>query len=503
MLAKLVENFSARQVETPWLVGVSGGADSLCLLDMLHRRGIPVIAAHFNHQLRPQAASDAERTAETASRLGVPFILGSGDVRAAAQLRGQSLEAAARLMRYAFLFNQARQCNAGAVAVAHTADDQVETILLHILRGAGPAGLQGMPERWLPNPWSTVIPLVRPLLGVTKQETVAYCHEHGLQPVLDETNLDSTYTRNRLRLDLLPALETFNPALRSAILRLAEVARGEQEILEPLVEEIWRRRILTDTGFLHQRLGLNLDVSNMAEVPIGMRRLLARRTLVELRPGLADIDFETVERLAGWMANSAWRGPADLPGGLSAWRRKNTLTLVDRNLQYAASQDIPVSQISARPPSVSGDTKMILDSPDLTTRIICLSGDWRLSYRLLEDSQEAQAALHNRDPFQAWLDMDNIKSPLTLRSRWPGARFQPLGMAGKSKKLSDVMIDAHLPRLARKTWPLLCAGDQVLWIPGLAAGDAARITLETKRVIWLRLWQERTVSDRSDLNLSD
>ena len=183
----------------PLVVGVSGGPDSLCLLDLLRRSGCQVVVAHLDHGLRAEAAQDADTVAGLAKRFGLPYVQGQVDTRAYAEAHSLSIEEAARVLRYRFLFEQARQHAAQAVAAGHTADDQVETVLMHLLRGAGLVGLKGMAYRMLPNPWSSEIALLRPLLGVWRSQVIEYCEEHALQPVLDRTNLDTTYFRNRLR----------------------------------------------------------------------------------------------------------------------------------------------------------------------------------------------------------------------------------------------------------------------------------------------------------------
>src|SRR4030067_3134889 len=164
------------------LIGVSGGPDSLCLLDVLTQLGYPLVVAHFNHQLRPEAQLEAEQVRRFAESHGLSFVMGERDGRSFAREQRLSLEEAARVARYRFLFEQTEESGAQAVAVAPTADDQVETVLMHLLRGSGLAGLKGMSPRATPNSWSQTIPPVRPLLGVGRSEGLAYCEERGLKP---------------------------------------------------------------------------------------------------------------------------------------------------------------------------------------------------------------------------------------------------------------------------------------------------------------------------------
>ncbi|MFH2040471.1 MAG: tRNA lysidine(34) synthetase TilS, partial [Chloroflexota bacterium] len=195
----------------PILVGVSGGPDSLCLLDVLVKAKRPVIVAHFNHLLRPESDQEAEHVKHMAQHYGLPFVTGSQDVKAFASKNGFSLEEAARKLRYRFLFAQAHKLGAMVIAVAHQADDQVETVLMHFLRGAGLNGLKGMiPVTLLPE-FDPEIRLIRPLLRTWRKDIEAYCETHKLDTVEDLTNLDQTYFRNRLRHSLIPTMETYNP----------------------------------------------------------------------------------------------------------------------------------------------------------------------------------------------------------------------------------------------------------------------------------------------------
>ncbi|HEY2979690.1 MAG TPA: tRNA lysidine(34) synthetase TilS, partial [Anaerolineales bacterium] len=198
------------------VVGVSGGPDSLCLLHLLHQAGYPLLVAHFNHQIRPEAGDEAGAVEQFAARLGLRCVVGSADVSAHAQKNGLSIEEAARALRYGFLFEQARQAGAQAVAVGHTADDQVETVLMHFLRGAGLNGLQGMGYRTILRTFDSAIPIVRPLLGIWREEVLAYCTTYGLQPHFDRSNASPEYLRNRLRHTLIPVLESYNPKFREA-----------------------------------------------------------------------------------------------------------------------------------------------------------------------------------------------------------------------------------------------------------------------------------------------
>jgi tRNA(Ile)-lysidine synthase len=182
-LKQILQDECQLNLSLPIVVGVSGGPDSLCVLDVLDRNGYSAIVTHFNHKLRSSSDEEAEIIRHFAEERGLQFILGEEDVSERVEREGESIEEAARNARYQFLFTCARSVGAQGVVVGHSADDQVETVLMHLLRGAGMSGLGGMTTRALPNAWSEHIPLVRPLLGVWRNQILDYCRERGLDPV--------------------------------------------------------------------------------------------------------------------------------------------------------------------------------------------------------------------------------------------------------------------------------------------------------------------------------
>ncbi len=227
----------------PILVGVSGGADSVALMIGLNTLGYDLIVGHLDHGLRDESSQDAEFVKTLANRYQLPLFYEQVNVGEFARLNSMSIEEAARQVRYEFLFKQARENNVQAVAVAHQADDQVETVLMHFLRGAALSGLSGMAFRKVLPLWDDSIPLVRPLLGVWRDMIDAYLAEIKVTPRVDRSNQDTTYFRNRLRHELIPDLETYNPSIREAIIRMCRVLEEEDQFLKELTEEAWQRSI--------------------------------------------------------------------------------------------------------------------------------------------------------------------------------------------------------------------------------------------------------------------
>ncbi|MGD2158441.1 MAG: tRNA lysidine(34) synthetase TilS [Anaerolineales bacterium] len=454
------------------LLGVSGGPDSLTLLDVMYRLGYPLVVFHLNHGLRAEADEEAKMISEFVQGMELPFFLEQEDVSEYAREKGFSIEEAARNLRYQHLFTQARAVGAHAVAVGHNADDQVETVLMHLLRGAGLSGLKGMQFSTLPSTWSKNIPLVRPLLGVWRKEIEAYVKERNLEPVFDRSNLDTTFFRNRLRHKLIPYLEEYNPRIRDGIWRIARILEGDHQILMALVADAWEN-CLKDQGVGF----LAFDKNRLEAQPLGLKRHLVRRAIAYLRPGLRDVDFDTVQRVLNFLSHPTSTHQIDLGFGLRLFMEQNKLYLA------AWEADLPKEDW----PQIPEDGSLSLPIPGS----LSLDSDWWLRAELWDDVAGARdQVFKNPNPYQAWLDIGRRQKELVVRPRHPGDRFQPLGMGGHSMKISDFMINVKIPKRARERWPLVCLNDEVAWIPGLRLAQNYSVTESTRKVVYLVLERE-------------
>jgi tRNA(Ile)-lysidine synthase len=455
--------------DRPVMVGVSGGPDSLCLMSLLRKAGYRVIVAHFNHKLRPDADADANVVEQTAARLNLVSVIESGDVRAYADTERLSIEEAARNMRYLFLMEQAHRFEAQAVAVGHTADDQVETVLMHFIRGAGLAGLKGMSYRTVIHMFDPEIPIVRPLLDVWREETVVYCASNGFRPRHDPSNASLDFFRNRLRHLLIPILESYNPRFREVIWRTSRSLASDYEILSNVLEKAWKECVVQEQTDL-----ITFDASALTEQPVGLQRHLVRRAIQRIHPEELDVSYATLERASNFISDSrdSRRIRMDLTGGLYLLR--------EGRLIYVAAGDVTLP--IERWPQMPDESHTIpLEIPCQ----ISLPGGWRLSCERWNIASLAiEQARSNDDPFQAWVDADGIADPLELRVRQEGDRFQPLGMDGHEMKISDFFINVKLPQRARDRWPLLCMGDKVVWVPGYRPAHPFRLTDSTRQALY-------------------
>ncbi|HVN53599.1 MAG TPA: tRNA lysidine(34) synthetase TilS [Anaerolineaceae bacterium] len=453
------------------LIGISGGPDSLSLLDGLRRLGFYLAAAYFHHGLRPEADEEAILLADWMQAWKIPYFTVRGDVRQAAHRERWSVEEAARKMRYRYLFDQARQLGAQAVAVGHTADDQVESVLMHVLQGSGLAGLKGMDFRTQTHGWDAKIPLARPLLETWKNETLSYCAEQGLKPFQDATNQDVAYLRNRLRNELIPVLETYNPGFRQALLRLAKSVSGDVAYIHDQAEEAWARVCTYEDS-----KGVIVSRKALLAQPPSLQRELVRMAFRSLRGDTRDLGFEIVEQTIHWIQNPPRKGQANLAENLRIALQEDDALIAPWN------SDLP----GWNWPQMMDGERIVISSPG----IYPLGNGWylRIEIEVTRGGGEELAA-GQEDPFAATLSADRLAWPLELRTRQPGDRFRPFGMGGNEVKLSDFFSNEKLPRRARARWPLVCSGGKIAWLPGLRPGEEYRVSAETRRIARLVVFQ--------------
>lgn len=454
----------------PVLVGVSGGADSLALMDGLYRLGYPMAVAHLDHALRPESAADAEFVRQKAAELGVPFVTERVDVRQVALRDKLSIEEAARSVRYTFLFEQARLSNAQAVAVAHHADDQVETVLMHFIRGAALSGLSGMPYRRIMPIWDAKIPLVRPLLALWREDIEAYLQEIGWVPREDLSNADTTYFRNHLRHELIPELVATNPRFKDVVLRMADVLGEEDRCLINLADTAWDECYIENQA---ERVALNLR--NFIKLEKALQRRVLRRAVALLRPDLRDVGFEVIERGLEFIADPSASRQMDLAAKLSL------VVLGERLIVKPWSAELPEDDRPLLP-------DLQFQAPLMPGGSVVLANGWALTLSDREMDPEGDwEALAMLPLDEAWLDAEDIVLPLIVRGMRAGEHWQPLGMVGHSQKLSDFYTNEKVPQHLRNRWPLVCTEWGVAWVAGVRPAEPYKVRPETKRILCLRL----------------
>lgn len=450
----------------PLVLGVSGGADSLALLHILTEIGCPVTAAHFNHHIRPDAEDDAVFVAEAAKQLGVPFVRGDGDVAGLALNEKYSIETAARKARYRFLFESAEKISAQAVVTAHNADDQAETVLLHLVRGAGLTGLRGMQPKTVLREFSQTIPLVRPFLTTWRSEIDEYCRIKGLLPRVDTTNQDTAYARNRIRQELIPILETYNPQIKARLNGLAANVRSAMEILVPVVHKAYEEALArVDEGIR------DFNREKMSTLSHALRVEIIRMAVEDLVPTAEDINQAALERAAALL---------DLPKGSRKTEMADGLTASVSGDQFRIICEGYSDTNKNWPTTVeTGSAEMVVPGS------LMLNNGWEIRSEWIDDTGGVEVT--HGDQNIAIMDAAALNFPLTVRRRAAGDIFQPLGMQNGSLTLGDFFTNEKLPVEARADWPLVVSGGRIAWVAGVRIADFARVQPNSRRLVRLRL----------------
>jgi tRNA(Ile)-lysidine synthase len=451
------------------LLAVSGGPDSTALLLVLAHLAasgklkLDLSLAHFDHGLRRKADREAEKAflSGLAAKLGLPLLLGQGDVRAHARQHRLSVEEAARELRYRFLAEQAERAAINAVATGHTADDQAETVLMHLVRGSGLTGLAGMkPSSSWPFPDHEDLLLIRPLLEVSRGETERYCQEEGLSPCLDVTNLLLAPLRNRIRHQLLPLLRRYNPKIEAALLRLAAATASDLAYLEETASALWHALAVKDKG------GVGFPRSELVALSPAIRNRLLQAACQQLLADARQIEAVHIHSMAEALAKPVG-SRLSLPGGLAFAVDGEFVRLT---VGRAAAAE--VRAIAETPLAVPGRTTV---------------AGWLIEAEVLPGQRVDAGA----DPHEAFLDCRAVGDQLAVRSRRRGDRFRPLGLGGE-KKLQDYLVDAKVPRDERDGVPLVCASWGIAWVVGHRIDERARVREGTRTVLHLKFRRHRT-----------
>jgi tRNA(Ile)-lysidine synthase len=433
------------------LVAVSGGVDSVVLLTVLQRLApdlsAELIIAHLNHGLRGRAAEeDARFVQRLGESLGLRIIQERADVGVLTEKSGMNLEAAARHVRRDFLRRTAQTLGADRIALGHTRNDRAETLLFHLVRGAGPTGIIGIRPI---NP-----PYIRPLIDVSRDEVLAFAREEGLSWREDLTNRDLSFSRNRLRHQIVPLLQEMNPHLLEALSRTADLLLDEQNALDELLDAPWKRILI--------RNGIGcvvLDREQLSTFAREIQHLLLRRAAARARGHLQGIEKKHIEALAE-LTNSARRhAEIHLPALLARAEGKEVYLTTQREgtaSSYSYSVDLGRNEFSQL---------------DAVLELMIKEKDASVTFTLKEDCEMA--------------DADRVHFPLYVRSRMAGDRFQPLGM-NHDKKLKSFLIDEHVPVYERDRLPLLCDQERIIWVVGRRLSEAVRVTPVTKRLLIMR-----------------
>ena len=435
------------------LVAFSGGPDSVALLHILRaleNRHELVVAGlgHFNHQLRgADADADEAFCRRAAAAAGLPIEVGRADVLRIAREQRRSTEDAARSLRYAFLHEAAVRLDAAAIALGHSLDDQAETFLLRLFRGAGARGLSSIRPR--------AGKIVRPLLDIGRAALRAYAADHQLEFRDDATNADVRIPRNRVRHELLPYLERYSPGIAGVLAQQAAMARQDDEYLSARAIES------SASVVLRTECGIEIDLASLDALSPGVASRVVREALAAQAAGrfLGFQHIDNVLELAA--ANVADGVSVSLPGQV-ATRRGGRIVL-------GPEPPAPFSNFFRFPLSIPGE--------------VVLPG-WAVSAQRIDGAGLGRPAARGPEVVVA---AGPLQSPLSVRSRRRGDRFRPLGMGGRGRKLQDFLVDRKVSRLERDSLPLVVDGDdRIVWVVGQSVAEDFRVTAPEQGVILLK-----------------
>ncbi|MBN2058333.1 MAG: tRNA lysidine(34) synthetase TilS [Candidatus Saganbacteria bacterium] len=434
------------------VVAVSGGADSTALLYLLaeykQQLGLDLHIAHLNHMIRKNDAElDVRFVQGLAQKLGLPLSVESFDVQSYAKEENIGLEDAARRVRYGFFERVANQVKASKIAVAHSADDNVETFLMRLLRGSGLKGLCGIPP--------VRGRIVRPMISIWRRQIEDYVGALKLVPRRDYTNYESKYMRNRVRLKLIPQLKIYNINIKEIILQTILLLTEDREFVDGMAEEA-----LADVYVSVGDNELRLDIEGILEWDYALQGHLLRKAIERVKGDLFDLTYKHIQEILDKLENTE-RWETHLPGGI--YVRGNGLQLIVSREKPKASESLSFFYAL----SVPGELEI------------------KEIGRTIRASEVEEFAPVN-DNAVALVDSAALGRNLIVRNRTDGDKFFPLGMRS-SKKLQDFFVDEKVPQEARDSVPIFESAGKIIWVGGLRLDERAKITKRTKKAVKLEL----------------
>ncbi|MDF2634880.1 MAG: tRNA(Ile)-lysidine synthase [Pelosinus sp.] len=435
------------------VVACSGGPDSLALLHILAafrlEYNISIVVAHVDHMFRgEESAMEAAFVVDFCAKRNLVCYHKAIDVPQFIEETGMSGEEAARVVRYQFLREIAKELGGAKIATGHHRDDQAETVLINMLRGSGSAGIRGM------QPVNGDI--IRPLLSVSRADIIAFCKREQLEPKFDSSNFEINYLRNRIRIHLLPELEKqYNSAVKDSLCRTATIVGDEHDFIQDTAKSIWSQVIKEHANSLF------IMADQVKSVHIAVIRELFRLAIEKKQGSLRGISFSHVETLIEMLFNGRVGSILQLPAGLTIHKTYDGLYLGEKPLILPKKVEF-----SGRELLVPGITQI----NELGIQIIAEITDARVK------SQFNVAVF----------DVEELALPLIVRIRRNGDRFQPLGFTG-SKKVKDFFIDEKVPRDLRDSVPIICDVQGIIWIGGYRQSQCGKSTGKTKRFLVLKI----------------
>jgi len=449
-IKKTIKEHNLIEQDDKIIVAISGGPDSVCLLHALYQLkeeyNLELYGAHLNHNFRGiDAQIDAQYVSNLCEDLNVLSFIKSMDVPQYAKQNGLSPEEAGRILRYDFFEEVAQRVGATKIAVAHNENDQAETVLMRLLRGTG---LQGLTAIHI-NRGN----IIRPLLNIDRNSIEEYCEIHKLSPRIDKTNLESIYKRNKIRLELIPYLqENYNPNIMDNLVKTAETLKDDFDFIEERSREVYEKLVIMQSEY-----NVILPISRLKELHSSLKSRIIRLAAEQLLGRQEVLEYKHVQNVLELVERGATGKKITLPLGLVA-------KISYENLCFTTEAD--ENKVFHYELPLEGTVDMEELKGSFTVRVL----------------ERGEIKEISRDKYCKCFDYDQVKSILNVRNRREGDRFYPLGLTG-SKKLKDFFIDYKIDRDEREKIPLVCDGDEIIWIVGLRISEKYKITDKTTRIL--------------------
>lgn len=427
------------------VVGVSGGPDSLCLLSLLNslkdKYELRLIVVHINHSLREEADFEENYVKEIATKLNLNFFSKKVDINMLSKERKCSTEEVARNVRYEFFREVLEKTNSNKIAVAHNKNDNAETVLMNIIRGSGNTGVSGIDNK--------NNDIIRPLICIDRDEIEKYCEEKSLTTMIDKTNFETVYTRNKVRNLVIPMLKEINPDIIESLNRFSEIVRDEEEFIEEYAEEIYNKIVI------HNEDELYIEKDELLKLKVGLKRRILRMAIYEFNKSLKDVSFKTVNNAIDEIEHSQNGNIIKIVPGVKIFVQYNKLKFIKEKIEiedYIYELNIP--------------GRVYLKEIN--------------KWITVEVKNAEDVGITEKNPNIHFFDIAKTGKKLYVRNRKNGDYFYPTGMEGK-KKLKDFFSDLKLEK--RDEIPIVTNGEEIVWVVGLRSSKKFLKDKSTKEVI--------------------
>ncbi len=469
-----IKKFNMIEAGDKVLVAVSGGADSICLLHVLYllkdEYKINLYVAHVNHELRGhQADLDALFVKEVTELLKIKLFLQNINIRQIANKKSISEEVAGRMERYKFYFKTAKEIGANKIAVGQNLNDQAETLLMRIIRGTGLKGLAGIEP--IRNDG-----VIRPLLEVDRQLIEQYCKDNRLEYRTDKTNLEPIYTRNKIRLQLIPQIiKEYNPNFIYSISNMADLLKEENNFIEEYADKLAKELLVI------KKEGIYIKISKFTSLHKAIQRRLIRKAIYELKGNITDIEYKHINKTLKIISNNSGkketRAAIELPQKTKLQIKGNYIHIFNNIIQ-----EKEVGEFSYRL-TLNGETPIKL--PNIETNV-------QIKTRIIDKTKIKDIKKSN---YIKLFDYDIINKEIYIRNRLAGDKFIPQGMEGR-KKLKDYFIDLKVPKEKRDQIPIIATEDDIIWVIGYRTNAKYNYTENTKKVLVIEIIGGEKINDK-------